>query len=131
MAAFKSNVACAITSLTSVLSGGGHDPQHIKICQKHSIYCIVLYCIVLYCIVLYFVVLYFIVFCCIALYCIVLYCTVLDCIALYCIMRSYTDGRLDRYRIGIPRQLYKIHIQPWLSDGSLTCDPYHYREPII
>ena len=47
----------------------------------------------------------------------------LSCIVLYCIMRPYTDGRLDRYRIGVP--------QPWLSEGSLTCNPYHHRGPIF
>ena len=26
------------------------------------------------------------------------------CIVLYCIMRPYTEGRLDRYHIGIPRE---------------------------
>ena len=30
-------------------------------------------------------------------------------IALYCIMRPYTEGRLDRYRIGIPRHKETIH----------------------
>ena len=29
-------------------------------------------------------------------------------IVLYCIMRPYTDGRLDRYRIGIARELSEI-----------------------
>ena len=38
-------------------------------------------------------------------------------------MRSYTEGRLDRYRIGIPPELSEIRTQPWLSEGSLTCDP--------
>ena len=31
---------------------------------------------------------------------------------LYCIMRPYTHGRLDRYRIGIPRELSEIRTQP-------------------
>ena len=53
------------------------------------------------------------------------------CIVLYCIMRPYTDGRLDRYRIGIPRELSEIRTQPWLSEGSLTCDPCHHRGPIF
>ena len=38
-------------------------------------------------------------------------------------------ARLDRYRIGIPRELSEIRTQPWLSEGSLTCDPYHHRGP--
>ena len=38
-------------------------------------------------------------------------------------------ARLDRYRIGIPRELSEIRIQPWLSEGFLACDPYHYRGP--
>ena len=33
------------------------------------------------------------------------------------------------YRIGIPWELSEIHTQPWLSEGSLTCDPYHHRDP--
>ena len=55
----------------------------------------------------------------------------LYCIVLYCIMRSYTDDRLDRYRIGIPRELSEIRTQPWLSEGSLTCDPCHHSGPIF
>ena len=27
-----------------------------------------------------------------------------NCIVLYCIMRPYTEGQLDRYHIGIPRE---------------------------
>ena len=50
---------------------------------------------------------------------------------LYCIMRPCTDGRLDRYRIDIPRELSEIRTQPWLSEGSLTCDPCHHRGPIF
>ena len=49
----------------------------------------------------------------------------------YCIMRSYTEGRLDRYRVDIPRELSEIRTQPWLSEGSLTCDLYHHRGPIF
>ena len=48
----------------------------------------------------------------------------------YHIMRPYTEGRLDRYRIGIPWELSEIRTQPWLSEESLTCDPYHHRGPI-
>ena len=40
-------------------------------------------------------------------------------------------ARLDRYRIGIPLELSEIRTQPWLSEGSLTCDPYHHRGPIF
>ena len=40
-------------------------------------------------------------------------------------------ARLDRYRISISREFSEIRIQPWLSEGSLTCDPYHYRGPIF
>ena len=25
----------------------------------------------------------------------------------------------------------EISTQPWLSEGSLTCDPYHHRGPIF
>ena len=35
IAAFRSNVVCAITSITSVLLGGGHNPQHINIWKKY------------------------------------------------------------------------------------------------
>ena len=34
-------------------------------------------------------------------------------------------ARLDRYRIGIPRELSEIRTQPWLSEGSLTCGPHY------
>ena len=50
---------------------------------------------------------------------------------LHCIMRPYTEGRLDRYCIDIPQELSEIHTQPWLSEGSLTCDPFHHRGPIL
>ena len=53
----------------------------------------------------------------------------LYCIVLYCIMRPYTEGRLGRYRIAIPRELSEIRTQPWLSEGSLTCDPCRHRGP--
>ena len=46
-------------------------------------------------------------------------------------MRPYTEGRLDRYRIGIPRKLSEIRSQPWLNEESLTCDLYHLRGPIF
>ena len=48
---------------------------------------------------------------------------------LYCIMRPYTEGRLESYRIGIPRELSEIRTQPWLSEGSVTCDPCHHKDP--
>ena len=51
-------------------------------------------------------------------------------IVLYCIVLYY-EARLGRYRIGIPRELSEIRTQPWLSEGSLTCDPYHHRGPIF
>ena len=38
----------------------------------------------------------------------------------YCVMRPYTEGRLDHYLIGIPRELSEIRTQPWLCKGSLT-----------
>ena len=46
-------------------------------------------------------------------------------------MMPYTEGLLDRYRIGIPWKLSEIFTQPWLSEESLTCDPYHHRGPIF
>ena len=36
---------------------------------------------------------------------------VLYCIVLYCILRPDTEGRLDRYRIGIHRELSEICTQ--------------------
>ena len=36
-----------------------------------------------------------------------------------CIMRPYSEGRLNRYRIAIPRELSEIRTQPWLSEGFL------------
>ena len=56
----------------------------------------------------------------------VLYCI----IVLYCIMRLYTEGRLNRYCIDIPRELSEIRTQPWLIEGSLTCDQCHHMGPI-
>ena len=51
---------------------------------------------------------------------------------LYCIMRLYTDGPIvDRYRMGIPRELSENCTLPWLSEESLTCDPYHHWGPIF
>ena len=47
-------------------------------------------------------------------------------IVLHCIMRPYTYGRLDRYRIGIPRDFCT---QPLLSERSLICDPCHHKDP--
>ena len=38
-------------------------------------------------------------------------------------MRPNTEGRLDRYRIGISQELFETHTQPWLSEGSLTYYP--------
>ena len=123
------------------------------------LYCIVLYCIVLYCIVLYCIVLHCIamrhcnalqctalhctaLYCtalhctvhvlyCTVLYCTVLYCIVLYCIVLYCIMRPNNEGRLDRYRIGIPRELSEVRTLSWLSEESLTCDLFHHKGPIF
>ena len=54
-----------------------------------------------------------------------------NCIVLYCIMRPYTEGRLDRYRIGIPREMPEIRTQPWMSEGSLIWDSCHHRGPIF
>ena len=46
------------------------------------------------------------------------------CIMRYCIMRPYTEGRLDRYRIDIPRELSKIRTQPWLicTEFIISCN---------
>ena len=43
----------------------------------------------------------------------ILYCIVLYCNLLYCIMRLYTEGRVDRYRMGIPGELPEISTQPF------------------
>ena len=45
-------------------------------------------------------------------------------------MRSYTEGRLDRYHKHSSGES-EICTQPWLSEGSLICDPYHHRGPIF
>ena len=52
-------------------------------------------------------------------------------IVLYCIMRPYPDGPIGPLYncICIPRELSEIRTQPWLSERSLTCDPYHHRGP--
>ena len=34
----------------------------------------------------------------------------------YCIMRPYTEGRLERYRIGIPLELSEIRTQRYLAE---------------
>ena len=54
-------------------------------------------------------------------------------IVLYCIVLwgPILMAQLARYCIGIPRELSEIRTQPWLSEGSLTCDPYHHRGPIF
>ena len=44
-------------------------------------------------------------------------------------MNPYTEGRLDCDRIGIPRELFEIRTQPWLTEGSLTCDPCRTENP--
>ena len=49
----------------------------------------------------------------------------------YRIMRPYTESRLDLYGIGILRELSEIRTQPWLGEGSLTCDPCHHKGPIF
>ena len=102
-------------------------------CRSISIYFhyIAMYCIVLYCSVLCCVVLCCVVLCCVVLCRVVLHCIALHCIGLHCIMRPYTEGRLDRYCIGIPQELSEISPQPWLGEGSLTCDPCHNRGPIF
>ena len=68
---------------------------------------------------------------CVHTYCIVYIHIVLCTCMMYCVMRPYSEGRLDRYRIGIPLELSEVRTQPWLSEGSLTCDPCHHRGPII
>ena len=44
---------------------------------------------------------------------------------------AYSEGRLYRHRIGIPRKLSEIRTQPWLSEGFLTYDPCHHRGHIF
>ena len=58
---------------------------------------------------------------------IVLYCIIF---VLYCIMRPYRRPiRPLSYRHSSGES--EIRTQPWLSEGSLTCDPYHHRGPIF
>ena len=70
-----------------------------------------------------------------ALHCIVLYCTQylmsahIECGIVLCYETPIHEGRLDRYRNDIPRELSELRTQPWLSEGSLTCDPCHHRDP--
>ena len=40
-------------------------------------------------------------------------------------IRRYTEGQLDRYRIGIPRELFEIHTQHWLSEGFFSPQETH------
>ena len=40
-------------------------------------------------------------------------------VLLYCIMRQYAEGRLDRYRIGILREMSEIRTQPCVQEVSL------------
>ena len=40
---------------------------------------------------------------------------------MYCIMRPYTEGLLDRYRLGIPRELSEIRTQPWQFHHQCLC----------
>ena len=54
-----------------------------------------------------------------------------SCLLLYCIMRPYTDGPIGPLSYRHSRELSEIRTQPWLSEGSLTCDPYHHRGPIF
>ena len=51
------------------------------------------------------------------------YCIVLYCIILYYIMRPYTDGPIGPLSYRHSWELSEIRTQPWLSEGSLTCDP--------
>ena len=44
-------------------------------------------------------------------------------------MQSYTEGRIDRYRIGIPQELSEIRTQPRMSEGF--CYRCHHRGPIF
>ena len=52
------------------------------------------------------------------------------CIVL-CIMRPYTEGRLDRYRIAISLEMSEICTQPWLSEGSLPTIYVTTEDPSI
>ena len=53
------------------------------------------------------------------------------CIVLYCIMRSYTEGLIGSLSYRHSSGVVRNPTQPWLSEGSLTCDPYHHRGPIF
>ena len=53
------------------------------------------------------------------------------CIVLNCNMRPYTDGPIGPLSYRHSSGKSEIRIQPWLSEGSLTCDLYHHRRPIF
>ena len=55
----------------------------------------------------------------------------LYCIVLYGIMMPYTDGPIGPLSHRHSWELSEIRTQPWLSEGSLTCDPYHHKGPIF
>ena len=40
-------------------------------------------------------------------------------------IKRYTEGQLDRYRIGIPRELFEIHTEHWLSEGFFSPQETH------
>ena len=51
------------------------------------------------------------------------------CIVLYCIIRPYTERRLDRYRIGILRELSEIRADAVPSPISLSARILHRAPP--
>ena len=81
-----------------------------QVCHKARI--CVLYCIVMYCIVLH----------CIALHCIALHCIALHCIVYEALYWRPIRPLSCRHSSGES----EICTQPWLSEGSLTCNPYHH-----
>ena len=46
---------------------------------------------------------------------------------MHCIMRPYIEGRLDRYRIGIPRELSEIRTQPVFCI-AIYCNLQRWRD---
>ena len=44
---------------------------------------------------------------------------------------ALNSSGIGGYLRRIPRELSKIRTQPWLSEGSLTCNPCHHRGPIF
>ena len=50
---------------------------------------------------------------------------------IHCLLTILVNTCISSYYFLFPRELSEIRTQPWLSEGSLTCDPCHHRGPIF